>query len=119
VSIKFYQAVLGFELTSRGRDAQSDRNQAVMSMTSGQYLILTEAPFGPKGYPMSRKIPGPHLGFYVAPQQWRDALAQLERLGIPNGDHGEEAKGRCPGGTAGTYMDDPAGYVIQYFTEGM
>jgi len=118
-SIKFYQAVLGFELLSRGHDIKSNRNQAIMSMASGQFLILTEAPFGPKGYPMSRKIPGPHLGFYVAPQQWRDALAQLDRLGIPNGDRGEEAKGRHPGGTAGTYMDDPAGYVIQYITEGM
>ena len=73
----------------------------------------------PKGYPMSRLIPGPHLGFYVAPAQWKDALAQLERLGIPNGDRGEEAKGRTPGGNQGTYMDDPAGYVIQYITEGM
>ncbi len=118
-SIKFYEAVLGFELLSRGQDAKSKRNQTAMRMASGQHLILTEAPFAPKGYPMSRKIPGPHLGFYVAPQQWRDALAQLDRLGIPNGDRGEEAKGRHPGGTAGTYMDDPAGYVIQYITEGM
>jgi len=118
-SIKFYEAVLGFELLSRGQDAKSNRNQATMRMASGQHLILTEAPFGPKGYPMSRKIPGPHLGFYVAPQQWREALAQLDRLGIPNGDRGEEAKGRHPGGTAGTYMDDPAGYVIQYITEGV
>ncbi len=118
-SIKFYEAVLGFELLSYGQDSKSERKQAAMRMASGQYLILTEEPFGPKGYPMSRKIPGPHLGFYVAPQQWRDALAQLEQLGIPNGDRGEEAKGRHPGGTAGTYMDDPAGYVVQYITEGM
>ena len=118
-SIKFYQAVLGFELLKRDQDAKSNRQQASMRMASGQYLILSEVPFGPKGYPMSRKIPGPHLGFYVAPEQWRDALTQLDRLGIPNGDRGEEAKGRNPGGTAGTYMDDPAGYVIQYITEGM
>jgi len=118
-SIKFYQAVLGFELLGCGQDAESGRIQATMRMTSGQHLILVELPFGPKGYPMSRKIPGPHLGFYVAPQLWRDALAQLDRLGIPNGDRGEEAKGRHPGGTAGTYMDDPAGYVIQYITEGV
>jgi catechol 2,3-dioxygenase-like lactoylglutathione lyase family enzyme len=118
-SIKFYQTVLGFELLSRGQDARSKQNQAAMRMASGQNLILSEAPFGPKGYPMSRNIPGPHLGFYVAPKQWRDALAQLDRLGIPNGDRGEEAKGRHPGGTAGTYMDDPAGYVIQYITDGM
>lgn len=118
-SIKFYQQVLGFELVCRGIHGQSKINQATMKMGSGQILLLTEVPFGPKGYPMSRKIPGPHLGFYVAPQQWRDALAQLDRLGIPNGDRGEEAKGRAPGGTQGTYMDDPAGNVIQYITEGM
>lgn len=118
-SIKFYEQVLGFVPVSRGVDAQSKKNQATMKMGSGQVLLLTEMPFGPKGYPMSRKIPGPHLGFYVAPQHWRDALAQLDRLGVPNGDRGEEAKGRTPDGTQGTYMDDPAGNVIQYITEGM
>src|SRR5438445_5356686 len=30
-----------------------------------------------------------------------------------------EAKGRTPSGSQGTYMDDPAGYVIQYIPEGM
>ena len=118
-SIKFYEQVLGFELLERGCDAQSNKTQVTMRMASGQYLILTETPFSPKGYPMSRQIPGPHLGFYVAPTQWKDVLAQLARLGIPNGDRGEEAKGRTPGGNQGTYMDDPAGYVIQYITEGM
>ena len=118
-SIKFYEQVLGFELVCRGQDPVSNHAQATMRMGSGQIMLLTEIAFGPKGYPMSRLIPGPHLGFYVAPPQWRDALAQLEKLGIPNGDRGEEAKGRTPGGTQGTYMDDPAGNVIQYITEGM
>ena len=118
-SIKFYEQVLGFHLLGHDRDARTSHAQATMRMASGQYLLLTQTAFAPKGFPMSRLIPGPHLGFYVAPQQWREALAQLERLGIPNGDRGAEAKGRTPGGTAGTYMDDPAGYVIQYITEGM
>jgi len=118
-SIKFYEQVLGFALVSRGVDPQSGKNQATLRMGGGQILFLTEVAFGPKGYPMSRLIPGPHLGFYVAPAQWREALAQLDRLGIPNGDRGEEAKGRTAGGTQGTYMDDPAGNVIQYITEGM
>jgi len=82
-SIKFYEQVLGFNLLERGRDAQSNKPQATMRMASGQFLILTETPFGPKGYPMSRLIPGPHLGFYVAPQDWKDALAQLDRLSVP------------------------------------
>jgi catechol 2,3-dioxygenase-like lactoylglutathione lyase family enzyme len=118
-SIQFYQQVLGFALLERGQDGFSKKAQATLRMGSGQILLLTETPFAPKGFPMSRLIPGPHLGFYVAPQQWRDALAQLEHLRIPNGDRGEEAKGRTPGGTQGTYMDDPAGNVIQYITEGM
>ena len=118
-SVKFYEQVLGFSLLGRGRDARTDKVQATMRMASGQYLILTQTAVAPKGFPMSRLIPGPHIGFYVAPRQWREALAQLDRLGIPNGDRGAEAKGRTPGGTAGTYMDDPAGYVIQYITEGM
>lgn len=118
-SIKFYEQVLGFELVGRGLDTPSGKAQATLRMGGGQILLLTEVAFGAKGYPMSRLIPGPHLGFYVAPAQWREALAQLDRLGIPNGDRGEEAKGRTPGGTQGTYMDDPAGNVIQYITEGM
>jgi catechol 2,3-dioxygenase-like lactoylglutathione lyase family enzyme len=118
-SIRFYEQVLGFELLEPGHDPRSNNKQATMRMEGGQYLILVETPFGPKGYPMSRLIPGPHLGFYVAPADWKNALAQLARLGIPNGDRGEEAKGRTPGGNQGTYMDDPAGYVIQYITEGM
>ena len=118
-SIQFYQQVLGFALLERCQDGFSKKAQATLRMGSGQILLLTETPFASKGFPMSRLIPGPHLGFYVAPQQWRDALAQLERLRIPNGDRGEEAKGRTPGGTQGTYMDDPAGNVIQYITEGM
>jgi catechol-2,3-dioxygenase len=50
-SIKFYEQVLGFKLLEHGRDAQSNKTQAIMRMASGQYLILTETPFGPKGLP--------------------------------------------------------------------
>lgn len=113
--IKFYEQVLGFEVIDR----ESDGSRATMQMASGQRLMLTQTPFLPKGLPMSRTIPGPHLGFYVPHAQWSDALALLDRLGIPNGDRGVEAKERHTDGTAGTYMDDPAGYVIQYITDGM
>jgi hypothetical protein len=43
-----------------------------------------------------------------------EAVERLERLEQPN-----QTKARTPGGNQGTYMDDPAGYVIQYITEGM
>ena len=74
-------------------------------MASGQTLILTQAPFSSKGLVMSRKVPGPHIAFYVPAAKWSAALAQLEQLGIANGDRGA-AKERHDG-QGGTYMDDP------------
>jgi len=112
-SIGFYKNVLGFELQSRSETG----NQATLKMASGQTLILTEAPFSSKGLVMSRKVPGPHIAFYVPAASWSAALSQLEQLGIANGDRGA-AKERHDG-QGGTYMDDPAGYVIQYITDGM
>src|ERR1044071_2114576 len=112
-SIEFYTTVLGFELINRSEDAR----QATLEMASGQTLILTHAPFSSKGLVMSRKVPGPHIAFYVPAASWNAALARLEELGIANGDRGA-AKERHDG-QGGTYMDDPAGYVIQYITDGM
>ena len=112
-SIEFYTTVLGFELINRSEDAR----QATLKIASGQTLILTKAPFSSKGLVMSRKVPGPHIAFYVPAASWNAALAQLEQLGIANGDRGA-AKERHEG-QGGTYMDDPAGYVIQYITDGM
>ena len=112
-SIQFYTTVLGFELMNRSEDTR----QATLKMASGQTLILTQAPFSSKGLVMSRKVPGPHIAFYVPAANWSAALSQLEQLGIANGDRGA-AKERHDG-QGGTYMDDPAGYVIQYITDGM
>ena len=112
-SIDFYAKVLGFELQSRNAESR----QAILKMASGQTLILTEAPFSPKGLVMSRKVPGPHIAFYVPAAKWSAALAHLSELGIENGDRGA-AKERTDG-QGGTYMDDPAGYVIQFITDGM
>lgn len=112
-SIAFYQKVLGFEVQSQ----RANPGQATLKMASGQTLILTEAPFAPKGLVMSRKVPGPHIAFYVPGTQWSVALAHLNKLGIENGDRGA-AKERT-GEQGGTYMDDPAGYVIQFITDGM
>ncbi|HEY1268732.1 MAG TPA: VOC family protein [Candidatus Binatia bacterium] len=110
-SISFYEKVLGFEAQSRAK------NQATLKMASGQTLILTEAPFSPKGLVMSRKVPGPHIAFYVRGANWKAALAHLDKLSVENGDRGA-AKERT-GTEGGTYMDDPAGYVIQFITDGM
>jgi catechol 2,3-dioxygenase-like lactoylglutathione lyase family enzyme len=116
-SIEFYQKVLGFEIQTDANNSQSSPKQATMKMASGQTLILTEAPFSPKGLVMSRKVPGPHIAFYVPAAKWNLALSQLNKLGIENGDRGA-AKERTEG-QGGTYMDDPAGYVIQFITDGM
>jgi catechol 2,3-dioxygenase-like lactoylglutathione lyase family enzyme len=116
-SIRCYEDVLGFELEGYGEDPRQEARQATMRLPSGQVLILTDVPFAPKGLIMSRTVPGPHLGFRIPAVYWQTALARLEELGIPNGDRGA-AKVRRPG-EGGTYMDDPAGYVIQYITDGM
>ena len=112
-SIDFYQNVLGFTLQSTDEHG----TQAMLQMASGQILILSHAPFSPKGLIMSRKVPGPHIAFYIPAANWNMALAHLDELGIANGDRGA-AKERRPG-QGGTYMDDPAGYVIQFITDGM
>jgi catechol 2,3-dioxygenase-like lactoylglutathione lyase family enzyme len=112
-SVDFYTKVLGFELQGQGEG----NRQAMLKMASGQTLILTEAPFAPKGLVMSRKVPGPHIAFYVPATKWGAALARLDKLHIANGDRGA-AKERHDG-QGGTYMDDPAGYVIQFITDGM
>ena len=69
-SNKFYQDVLGFEVQSRSTSPR----QTILKMASGQTLILTEAPFSPKGLVMSRKVPGPHIAFYVPGSKWKAAL---------------------------------------------
>ena len=112
-SIDFYTNVLGFELQNRSEDGP----RATLKMASGQTLILTHAPFSSKGLVMSRKVPGPHIAFYVPAAKWSAALQHLNKLGIENADRGA-AKERT-GEQGGTYMDDPAGYVIQLITDGM
>ena len=112
-SIGFYEKVLGFEVQSRSVNP----DQATLRMTSGQTLILTQAPFASKGLVMSRKVPGPHIAFYVPGAKWTAAIEHLAKLGIENGDRGAAKERTAEQG--GTYMDDPAGYVIQFITDGM
>jgi len=112
-SIKFYHDVLGFDM----QDRSNNGNQATLKMASGQTLILSQAPFASKGLVMSRRVPGPHIAFYVPTAQWNEAIAHLAKLGIENGDRGAAKEPSADRG--GTYMDDPAGYVIQFITDGM
>jgi catechol-2,3-dioxygenase len=117
-SVRFYQQALGLELISFGEDDTRGLRQASLRLPSGQILLLTETPFSPKGLVMSREVLGPHLGFLVRTFRWDEAIANLEALGIPNADRGVEGKARSAG-EVGTYMDDPAGNVIQFITDGM
>jgi len=95
----------------------ADDKQTTLTMASSQTLILTKAPFASKGLVMSRKVPGPHIAFYVPTAKWAEAIEHLAKLGIENGDRGAAKEPSADRG--GTYMDDPAGYVIQFITDGM
>ena len=76
-SIDFYKKVLGFEMQTHSENPKGYPQQAMLRMASGQTLILTEAPFSSKGLVMSRKVPGPHIAFYVPAANWTAALAHL------------------------------------------
>jgi len=117
-SVHFYEQALGLELLSYGTDDTRGLRQASMRLPNGQILLLTETEFSYKGLEMGRTILGPHLGFLVRTFRWDEAIANLERVGIPNADRGAEGKARIEG-QVGTYMDDPAGNVIQFITDGM
>ena len=116
-SVKFYQQVLGFDLEEHAANSCNKAGQASLAIPSGQSLILTAVPFSPKGLVMKRTVPGPHIAFYIEGDDWDRALRHLEQLGIPNADRGAAKEPRP--GRGGTYMDDPAGNVIQFITEGM
>lgn len=116
-SVQFYTHALGLELLGYGEDDRQEARQATLRLPSGPLLHLSEVPFSPKGLVLSRTVPGPHLGFYVPAHDWEAALANLDRLGIPHGDRGAAKTRRS--GEGGTYMDDPAGNVVQFITDGM
>jgi catechol-2,3-dioxygenase len=116
-SVRFYEQALGLELLSYGQDDSRGLRQATMRLPSGQILLLTETEFSDKGLVMGRTVLGPHLGFLVPGARWTEALANLDALGIPNADRGVEGKARAAG-EVGTYMDDPAGNVVQFITDG-
>ena len=84
-------------------------------------VLLADADAGvehAENYALRRRIGlDGNAAFYVPGARWQAALAHLEKLGIENGDRGA-AKERT-GEQGGTYMDDPAGYVIQFITDGM
>jgi catechol 2,3-dioxygenase-like lactoylglutathione lyase family enzyme len=111
-SVRFYRETFGLPEAEAGRNAAGDAREARLRLPSGQLLVLTEGEFAPKGMQLSRLEPGPHLAFYLPPERWADMCARLSTLGIPHGDRAAEAKGRTAA-ELDTYIDDPAGYVVQ------
>jgi catechol 2,3-dioxygenase-like lactoylglutathione lyase family enzyme len=111
-SCRFYADTFGLPEPEFGRDPLSAAQQASFTLPSGQRLDLIEGPFSPKGMRLSRTEPGPHLAFYVPFERWGAMLDNLSSLNILHGDRAAEAKGRTPD-QRDTYLDDPAGYVIQ------
>jgi catechol 2,3-dioxygenase-like lactoylglutathione lyase family enzyme len=111
-SSRFYAETFGLPPPRFGTDPHSAARQASFVMPSGQQLDLIEGPFSPKGMRLTRTEPGPHLAFYVPFERWGPMLDNLSRLGISHGDRAAEAKGRTAE-QRDTYLDDPAGYVVQ------
>ena len=111
-SVRFYVDAFGLPEPQRRKDPRSGADQAIVAMPSGQAIILTQAPFAPKGLKLSRLETGPHLAFYVPAARWDEMMARLAKHDIPNGDRAAEAKGRVTA-DLDTYIDEPGGHVIQ------
>jgi catechol 2,3-dioxygenase-like lactoylglutathione lyase family enzyme/predicted enzyme related to lactoylglutathione lyase len=115
-SIKFYCEILGLGEASLGRNARLNVREATLALPSGQRLILTEIPFSPKGLPLSREIGGPHIAFDVADDDWERLMRHLLDHGIEHGDRYTDLRARSPQ-DRDTYVEDPAGYVLQLASE--
>jgi catechol 2,3-dioxygenase-like lactoylglutathione lyase family enzyme len=111
-SVRFYCDTFSLPTPKYGVDPQSGATEARILMPSGQALVLTEIPFGPKGMKLSRFEAGPHLAFFLPATRWDAMMVQLEKCGIQHGDRAAIAKGRTSV-ELDTYFEDPAGYVIQ------
>ena len=111
-SVRFYTEIFGFAAPRRTTDERTGAAQAVISMPSGQALVLTQAPVSDKGLRLSRLETGPHLAFYVPAERWNELIARLDKAGVPHGDRAAEAKGRVAA-DVDTYFDEPGGHVIQ------
>jgi predicted enzyme related to lactoylglutathione lyase len=115
-SVRFYGEAFGLEVLEYRRNERLGAREAVMPLSGGQSVILTDAPFAFKGTKLSRLEPGPHLAFYIAPERWEPFLRNLAALGIPHGDRAADLKDRR-GQERDTYVDDPAGYVLQLVSD--
>ncbi len=111
-SVRFYCDTFSLPTPEYGVNPQSGAPEARILMPSGQALVLTKVPFGPKGMKLSRFEAGPHLAFFLPATRWDTMMAQLEKCGIQHGDRAAIAKGRTSV-ELDTYFEDPAGYVIQ------
>lgn len=115
-SERFYGDVFGLEVLERRRNERLGATEAVLPLPGGQSVILTETPFAFKGTMLSRLEPGPHLAFYVAPERWDGFIANLAARGVAHGDRAADLKDRR-GQERDTYIDDPAGYVLQLVSD--
>jgi catechol 2,3-dioxygenase-like lactoylglutathione lyase family enzyme len=115
-SAKFYSEILGLGEARFSRNARLNTREATLTLPSGQRLILTELPFSPKGLPLSREIGGPHIAFDVPDDDWERLMRHLLDHGIDHGDRYTDLRARSPQ-DRDTYVEDPAGYVLQLASE--
>jgi predicted enzyme related to lactoylglutathione lyase len=115
-SVRFYGTAFGLEALDYRLNERLGAREAVLPLPGGQSVILAETQFAPKGTKLSRLEPGPHLAFYIAPERWEPFLRNLAALGISHGDRAADLKDRR-GQERDTYVDDPAGYVLQLVSD--
>jgi catechol 2,3-dioxygenase-like lactoylglutathione lyase family enzyme len=115
-SARFYSDIFGLEESRRLVNTKLNAREATLALPSGQLLILSELPFSPKGLTLTRTEGGPHIAFYVPYEYWEPLCRRLSKHGIAHGDRYAELRER-EARDRDTYVEDPAGYVVQLVSE--
>ena len=115
-SVRFYTEIFGLEVETVRTNRRLGVREAVLPLPNGQEVLLADLPYGPKGVILSRFEAGPHLAFYVAPDRWEPMLRRFAEAGIAHGDRAADLKARR-GDERDTYIEDPAGYVLQLVSD--
>jgi catechol 2,3-dioxygenase-like lactoylglutathione lyase family enzyme len=115
-SVRFYTGIFGLEVMEIRQNKRLGVREAVLPLPNGQEMLLADTPFGSKGVTLTRMEAGPHLAFSVAPDRWEPLLLRLAEAGIEHGDRAADLKARR-GDERDTYVDDPAGYVLQLVSD--